>query len=277
MPRARTRQPIDLPEVTLSEHDGVRYLHLDTPWIQGGMRIKKPQVVEIDYVQRMLASLLWLPTEALGQGQGHAVQLGLGAGALTRFTARQLRMATTVVEINPQVITINATWFHLPEQAEVVLGDAADWLQQAAQRSVRLLHVDLYDHEAAAPVLDDVDFYRACRAALEDGGLMSVNLFGRHASFHDSIERIAVAFGADQVWSLRPTREGNTVVVAGRKVVVPSRDELQARAAVIERRFGNLNLPAHKWLRMVRPYTPRHLFDGPPDSPPDSPVDPTPL
>ena len=161
MPRARTRQPIDLPEVTLSEHDGVRYLHLDTPWIQGGMRIKKPQVVEIDYVQRMLASLLWLPTEALGQGQGHAVQLGLGAGALTRFTARQLRMATTVVEINPQVITINATWFHLPEQAEVVLGDAADWLQQAAQRSVRLLHVDLYDHEAAAPVLDDVAAQRS--------------------------------------------------------------------------------------------------------------------
>ena len=118
------RTPINLPEVTLSEHDGVRYLHLDTPWIQGGMRIKKPQVVEIDYVQRMLASLLWLPAEALGEGQ--AVQLGLGAGALTRFTAQQLRMATTVVEINPQVIDINASWFHLPEEAEVVRGDAAE-------------------------------------------------------------------------------------------------------------------------------------------------------
>ena len=249
-----TRRPIALPEVTLSEHDGVRYLHLDTPWIQGGMRIKKPQVVEIDYVQRMLASLLWLPTDTLGAG--HAVQLGLGAGALTRFTTQQLRMATTAVEINPQVIAINATWFHLPEEAEVVRGDAADWLAQADRASVRLLHVDLYDHEAAAPVLDSVDFYAACRAALEDGGLMSVNLFGRHASFHDSIQRIAVAFGADQVWSLRPTREGNTVVVAGRAVVVPSREELQARAGSIEKRFGSLNLPARKWLRMVRPYVP---------------------
>ena len=265
-----TRKPLALPEVTLSEADGVRYLHLDTPWIQGGMRIKKPQVVEIDYVQRMLASLLWLPTEALGEGQ--AVQLGLGAGALTRFTTKQLRMATTVVEINPQVIDINAAWFHLPEQAEVVLGDAADWLLQADCNSVRLLHVDLYDHEAAAPVLDDVDFYRACRAVLEDGGLMGVNLFGRHASFHDSIQRIAAAFGADQVWSLRPTREGNTVVVAGRAVVVPTREELQARAAVIEKRFGSLNLPARKWLRMVRPYTPRPEFDSPSDSPPDSPL-----
>lgn len=248
--KARTARA--LPSVTLSEEDGVRYLHLDSIWIQGGMRIKKPQVVEIDYVQRMLAALLWLPTERLGEGL--AVQLGLGAGALTRFTAVQLKMATTVVEINPQVVAANAAWFHLPAAAEVVRGDAADWLAQAAPASVRLLHVDLYDEEAAAPVLDDENFYRACRAVLEEGGVMSVNLFGRDASFHDSISRIAAAFGSHQVWSLRPTREGNTVVVAGRGVVVPEREALTARAAVIEQRHGALGLPARKWLRMVRPY-----------------------
>ncbi len=249
------RKPVELPPVTVSEEDGVRYLHLGSIWIQGGMRIKKPQVVEIDYVQRMLASLLWLPTETLGEGL--AVQLGLGAGAITRFTARQLRMQTVAVEINPEVVSVNNLVFHLPGSVEVVLGDAADWLDhrvQATPASVRLLHVDLYDHEAAAPVLDGVEFYRQCRAVLETGGVMSVNLFGRHASFHDSIDRIAQAFGADQVWSLRPTREGNTVVVAGRGVVVPGRDALTARAAVIEQRFGHLGLPARKWLRMVRPY-----------------------
>lgn len=260
--RQTSRPPIDLPDVTLSEEDGVRYLHLGTPWIQGGMRIRSPQVVEIDYVQRMLASLLWLPTAELGQGQ--AVQLGLGAGALTRFAAVQLRMPTTVVELNPQVVAVNGRWFHLPAQAEVVLGDAADWLAQAQPASVRLLHVDLYDHEAAAPVLDDAGFYGACRAVLEEGGVMSVNLFGRHSSFHDSIDRIAAAFGSHQVWSLRPTREGNTVVVAGRDVQVPAREVLSARAAEIERRWGKLGLPARKWLRMVRPYQPRaNLSDTP--------------
>ena len=55
---------------------------------------------------------------------------------------------------------------------------------------------------------------------------------------------------------VRPTLEGNTVVVAGRDVVVPARDELAARAAAIEARFGALGLPARKWLRMVRPYQP---------------------
>ncbi len=257
--RAAAGKARALPAVTLSEHEGVRYLHLDSIWIQGGMRIGKPQVVEIDYVQRMLASLLWLPTAALGAGQ--AVQLGLGAGAITRFTAVQLKMATTVVEINPQVVSVNNACFHLPAAAEVVLGDAADWLAQAAPASVRLLHVDLYDEEAAAPVLDDEAFYGACRAVLEEGGVMSVNLFGRHASFHGSMARIAAAFGPHQVWSLRPTREGNTVVVAGRGVEVPRREALAARAAVIEARFGALGLPARKWLRMVRPYPP-HLTEA---------------
>jgi spermidine synthase len=246
------RKAIALPPVTLSEQDGVRYLHLGSVWIQGAMRIAKPLVVELDYVQRMLASLLWLPSESLGEGA--AVQLGLGAGAITRFTALALRMATTVVEVNPEVIAVNGLWFRLPQSAVVVRGDAADWLREARPASVRLLHVDLYDHEAAAPVLDSQDFYAACRAVIEDGGMMSVNLFGRHASFRDSIARIAAAFGADQVWSLRPTREGNTVVVAGRAVQVPAREALADRAAVIESRFGALGLPARKWLRMVRPY-----------------------
>jgi spermidine synthase len=246
----------DLPEVTLSEHEGVRYLHLGTIWIQGGMRIRAPQQIELHYIQRMLASLLWLPADEWEQGLGHAVQLGLGAGAITRFTADQLHMATTAVELNPQVVQVNASHFHLPQSAEVVVGDAAAWLRYAKPRSVRLLHVDLYDEEAAAPVLDSVEFYTACRAVLEEGGLMSANLFGRAARFAASIHRVAEAFGADQVWSMQPTREGNTAVVAGRGVVVPGREELADRARRIEDRFGSLGLKAKSWLHMVRPYQP---------------------
>lgn len=250
MTARRTAQP--LPGVTLSEDEGVRYLHLDTPWIQGGMRVRAPQVVEIDYVQRMLAAMLWLAPDTLQEGA--AVQLGLGAGALTRFTTQQLKMPTTVVEINPQVIAANQRHFHLPREALVVKGDAADWLAQADARSVRLLFVDLYDHEAAAPVLDDAGFYAQCHRVLEEGGVMAVNLFGRHASFHDSIGRIAGAFGAGHTWSLRPTRQGNSVAVAGRGVVLPAREELLARATQLEQRFGKLKLLARQWPRMIRPY-----------------------
>ena len=237
---------------TMSEQDGVRYLHLGTPWVQGAMRVRKPQAIELEYVQRMMAWMLWRPAAEVAQG--HAVQLGLGAGTLTRFAHKVLRMRTTAVELNPTVIAACRLWFHLPEddaRLRVVEADAGRWVEDPMHlQTVDVLSVDLYDHDAAAPVLDDDAFYRACRDVLVHGGLMAVNLFGRDASFAASAARIAAAFGTDQVWSLRPTREGNTIVIAARGVLVPDRETLTARADNIEDRFG---LPARKWLRMVRP------------------------
>lgn len=248
-----------LPPATISEQDGVRYLHLGTPWVQGAMRLARPQAIELEYVQRMLAGLLWRPTGSLGQGR--AVQLGLGAGTLTRFTMRALMLPTTVVELNPHVLFACHMWFRLPHEGpllDVHIADAGAWLDspaaQALAGEVGLLHVDLYDQEAAAPVLDDEAFYAGCRRLLASGGVAAVNLFGRQASFDRSCARIAAAFGADQVWTLRPTREGNTVVIAGRGVVVPDRETLKSRASHLEQRFIRHGLPATKWLRMVRPY-----------------------
>ncbi len=236
----------------MSEQDGVRYLHLGTPWVQGAMRVRKPQSLELEYVQRMMAWMLWRPADEVAQG--HAVQLGLGAAAITRFTHGVMRMRTTAVELNPTVITACRLWFRLPPddgRLAVLEDDAGRWVRDPAYlQTADVLSVDLYDHEAAAPVLDDAAFYAACRGVLAHGGLMAVNLFGRDASFAASAARIAAAFGRDQVWSLRPTREGNTIVIAARGVEVPDRDTLVARAANIEARYG---LPARKWLRMVRP------------------------
>ena len=79
---------------------------------------------------------------------------------------------------------------------------------------------------------------------------MTVNLFGRNASFERSAQRIARAFGEAQVFSLRPTKEGNTVVVALKGVTLPEREVLVARAENIEARFS---LPARKWVKMIRP------------------------
>ena len=97
------RKPLpQLAPATVSEFEGVRYLHLDTPWVQGAMRIGRPHTIELEYVQRMMAWMLWRPAEALGAG--HAVQLGMGAAAVTRFCHKALRMQTTAVEINASVI-----------------------------------------------------------------------------------------------------------------------------------------------------------------------------
>lgn len=241
-----------LAAATISEFRGVRYLHLGTEWVQGAMRLSKPHAIELEYVRRMMAWLLWRPEDDLAES--HAVQLGLGAATITRFCHRVLKMRSTAVEINPSVIGAARHWFHLPAddaRLQVQHGDAARWVADPAHRHVaQVLCVDLYDHDAAAPVLDDDAFYAACRDALAEGGVMSVNLFGRDASFERSIGRIVAAFGREQVWSIEPTKEGNTVVIATRGAALPARDELERRAAAVESHYG---LPARKWPRMVRP------------------------
>lgn len=250
--RTRTRtDPDNLPEVTISEDSEVRFLHLGTEWVQGSMLIKEPFEIELEYVQRMMAWLLFVEPDTVAAR--HAMQLGLGSAALTKFHFKKLKMDTTAIEINPQVVAACRTWFKLPPDSaklSVILGDAAEVVRHAPfHGSIDALQVDLYDHEAAAPVLDSPDFYTDCRHMLTDEGCMTVNLFGRDASYARSLESIKAAFGAEAVWAFKPTRDGNTIVLAQRTPSHPSRMELLARAEVVQERWG---LPATKWLKVFK-------------------------
>lgn len=253
-PKRRPARPPWEP-ATISEAGGVRYLHLGTPWVQGAMRLRKPQAIELEYLQRMMAWLLLKPADDWTGAR--AVQLGLGAATLARFCHGPLQMHTTAVEINPTVIEACRLWFRLPaddDRLQVLEMDAARFVADPARAgSADALCIDLYDHDAAAPALDSAEFYEHAARLLAPGGTLAVNLFGREAGFADSQARIAAAFPGGTVVSLRPTREGNTVVLAVRHAGLPERGVLAERAGVIESRFG---LPARKWLRMIRPHRP---------------------
>jgi len=241
-----------LPEVSISEDGEVRFLHLGTEWVQGSMLLDAPFDIELEYVQRMMAWLLFVDPDSVGKRR--ALQLGLGAAALTKFCFKRLRMDTTVIEINPQVVAVCRRWFKLPPDSarlRVQLADAGEAIRAREHLNrYDALQVDLYDHEAAAPVLDSADFYADCRNTLTDEGCLTVNLFGRDASYERSLQCLSEAFGADAVWAFRPTREGNTVVLAQRHASRPSRMELLARAEDVQQRWG---LPAVKWLRLFQP------------------------
>jgi len=252
MSRTKRSASTGLPTVNFSDHGPVRYLHLGTDWVQGSMWPDRPFDIHLDYVQRMMGWLLWVPPEEVVHLK--AMQLGLGAGTLTKFCAKKLGMRTTAIEINPQVVAACRLWFKLPpdsDRLQVVLGDAAEVAAHSHWRAqVDVLQVDLYDHEAAAPVLDSEAFYADCRQLLTHHGCMAVNLFGRSHSYARSLEKICAVFGADAVWAFKPTREGNTVVMAQRTSVVPDNEVLMSRALHIEHHWG---LPASKWLRVLAP------------------------
>ena len=138
------------------------------------MLVDAPNVLVHEYIQRMMAWLLFVEPDTVTKRK--AMQLGLGAGSLTKFCAKEVRMKTTTIELNPQVLAACRGWFKLPAdnpRMQVVLADAALEIQSDEWRgTVDALQVDLYDEHAAAPVLDTPDFYRHCRDLLSLQGVM---------------------------------------------------------------------------------------------------------
>ena len=246
------RKKPTLPDVNFSEYGPVRYLHLGTEWVQGSMKIEQPFDIDLDYVQRMMAWLLFVDPDTVAKR--HAMQLGLGAASLTKFCYKHLRMQTTAIELNPQVIAACRLWFKLPAdnaKLSVVLGDAEEVARHSHwQGKIDALQVDLYDHEAAAPVLDSEAFYADCRRLLTEEGCMTVNLFGRSSQYEQSLGKIVAAFGEGAVWAFKPTREGNTVVLALRTPVKRKRHELLERAEAVQARWP---LPATRWVKVFKP------------------------
>ena len=245
-PAAAPRSRRLSPRVTLSEQNGVRYLHFGTVWVQGAMRIGRPWKIELEYQQQMMAPLLFLPEPA------RVLQLGLGAAALTRFCWKHLpRAEISVVEVSEEVVAAAHRWFALPPddaRLSVLLEDAREVVAQPRlRRRFDWLQVDLYDRAARGPVLDDEPFYAACRRLLRAPGIAAFNLFGR--GFEPSFARIAAAFG-DRALVLPEADAGNRIVLAfsGPPLAVPW-TELHERARLLERQFG---LPARRWVAGLR-------------------------
>jgi spermidine synthase len=248
-PRSKT---LELPEVNFSEDGVSRYLHLGTPWIQGAMNIKEPFDLDLEYIQRMMAGLLFLKTASVA-GR-HAMQLGLGAASLTKFCYKKLRWTCTAIELNPGVLHACRGWFKLPEDGprlQVVIADAGKEIQSDKwQGTVDILHVDIYDHDVDAPIFDSIDFYKNCYNLLTVDGTMAVNLFGKNSNYKNSLDKMIQVFGKDALWTFEPTKEGNIIVLAQRTPYHPEHDVLLTQAKMIEERFG---LPATKWLTIFKP------------------------
>ncbi len=244
-PATKHRKPQFAP-ITLSEHDGVRYLHFGTEWVQGAMRVRKPDWIELEYAQQMMSWMLFLDQPR------RIAQLGLGTAALTKFCYNAYPEAhITAVELNPNVIDVCYSMFHLPsddERLQVLQMDAELFVNDPAnRRSLDVLQIDLYDATARGPVLDSPEFYQACARCLSDDGIATINLFGDHPSFKKNMP--AICSGFDHVLTLPEVHEGNVVVLAFKSEPEFDFADLYQRAAVIK---AMSKLPARSWVNGIK-------------------------
>jgi spermidine synthase len=245
--------------VTFSEEGGVRFLHFGTWWVQGAMRINKPDFIELEYAQQMMAGLLFLDPNDKRLSQHnkktnhqpfHMVQLGLGTGALTKFAHKAFPKAKiTAIDLNPAVIVAARVMFNLPppnKNLEIIQGDALKYVTTKKNSdSIDLLQVDLYDATARGPALSSPEFYQGCYDSLKSPGVMTVNLFGNHKSFKTNIKNICNAFN-DRVLVFHQVHDCNVVAMAfkGPHLEVDWKD-IKARAEYLEKKY---KLPTKAWV-----------------------------
>lgn len=240
------------PPATITEFKGVRFLHLGTSWVQGAMRLSRPDAIELEYVQMMMMWMLFI------EQPRRIAQLGLGSGALTKFCYQRFPQAqVSVAELNPNVIAINRALFGLaPNDARLDVRemDALDFVNDPANHGkFDVLQVDLYDEEARGPVLDTPEFYEACAACLKNGGVMTANVFGDFSNYDKNLQAMELAFDA-VVW-LPEVHDANVIVIAFKDAPQVDFDALYRRAGEIKREF---NLPAKTWVNGLKSWMQDH-------------------
>lgn len=234
--------------IDISEEGGVRYLHFGSDWVQGAMRIRKPNALELAYTREMMAGLLL--RDGLGDDPGEwpedVLIIGLGAASLAKFVYHNCPQARIkVVEIAPQVVAAARQFFKLPAEDarfSIHVGCGAQYVLEH-DRHFDYVLVDGFDRNARAGALDTLPFYQAVRSRLSDRGLMAVNLFGRSRGYKASLERIITAFD-DRALAFPSVDSGNVVAFAAAgEPIERSLAELRERAALLKSGTGLDLLP----------------------------------
>jgi len=222
-PPGRSRKNKSAPElqITTSEEQGVRYLHFGNEWIQGAMRVRKPWTLELDYSRQRI------------------LQLGLGAGSLTRFTLKFFPDVLLDVVDNSEAVWVAAqTQFRVPPNSdlfEVTIDDGQDFIGHTHRHGLYdVAQVDVFDAQVRGPVLDSQKFYDSCADVLTQQGILVVNLFGEQStSYQENLKRIERAF-SNQILLLPPVEAGNIIVLACKTPFDLNWPALYERAKIIE-------------------------------------------
>ncbi len=199
-------------EIDVSESSGVRTLHLGTPAIQSAMRLSKPDALELAYTRAMMAFLLFHPDPE------EILMIGLGGGSLAKFVHANLPNAkAVVVEINPRMVGVARSMFHLPEDDDrlsVVIDDGAAYLP-GRSACADILLLDAYDGRAQPDAITRTSFYREMRNALKPHGIAVINLWGSDSNFSTYLSRIEEAF--EGLTLCLPTEKHGNIIVFGFK------------------------------------------------------------
>lgn len=215
------------PEVSVSESDNIRSLHLGTDTVQSAMNLDNPSELVLAYSQAMVSCLLFLNRIS------HVTHIGLGGGSLVRwFNEFFPEIKQLAIEINPQIVSIANAMFNLPDENdnfEIVIADGAEFIR-VMQSNTDIILTDAFDGEQIIDELTETEFLTDCYNALTDKGIFVTNLWSADKRYQTFVKRIEEVFN-NKVIEVSAARHGN-VAVMGLKSLPEniSEEQLKKRA-----------------------------------------------
>ena len=185
----------------------MRYLHLGSTTIQSAMRLVRPNDLELSYTRCMLAFLLFVPEPA------RVLLIGLGGASLARYIHHRLPAARiTAVEINPRVVAAARQFFALPDDPSRLQVEITDGVEYVRGRKdiADAIMIDGFGAEEGAPELATESFYRDCRQALGENGVLVTNLFTRDKALTRYLHLIETVFEG-RILRITDEHKGNLI------------------------------------------------------------------
>jgi spermidine synthase len=232
--RWRRRSVAHAGAVYVTEKTGVRSLHIGSDTIQSSMRVARPNDLELAYTRSMMGFLLFAPLAR------RVLLVGLGGGSLAKFIYHRLPdVASEVIEVNPDVVSIARRYFDLPvsdERLIIRVCDGGEFMARPGPGYDAIL-VDGYDGDSLVEALSSRAFFRSCLKRLAPGGVAAVNLWGSDRRFNEYLARIEAEFPAGTL-CLPAEKPGNVIAFGFRDAPGELRWEaLEARALELEARY----------------------------------------
>lgn len=216
--------------VEVSEISGIRSLHLGTVTIQSSMKVKEPFALELTYTRGMMGFLLF------SDAVKNVLTIGLGGGSVPKYIyANCPDISQTIVEINPQIISIARSHFYVPDndaRFNVMEGDGIAYLADNPN-SADCLMIDAFDSFGIPPDFCSQDFFDGCEMALKNDGFFAINLWGSDKNFDIYLQRIEQSFN-NQTLMLPTGKPGNIVVFGFKSALKLTQKKLKERAKILE-------------------------------------------
>jgi len=235
--------------IEIVQEASFRSLYFGNNTKQSEMDISQPERLVLAYTQAMMAGLLFCPAPK------SILLIGLGGGSLARFLLHHLSSCKIdVVEFREDVVKLAYGYFCLPndKRLHIIINDGFDFLvsNNRLNKKYDMVLIDAFTHEGIAESIKSIQFFEACYDALNDEGIVSINLWdSQQDQFEETMANLESAFH-NYVLDMPVKDKGNVIALATRsREGFPPFRTLKPVAESLEQQ---LSLPFGTYLRELR-------------------------